>query len=172
MSNLIIRNANPEEFDAIGKLMVDAYSALEGFPNAKEIPEYFDTLANIGRLTERPHTELIVAINSHEEVLGAVLYISNPKYYGVSKLDMNFTATSAFRLLAVSNYTRGLGVGRSLINACIEKAKKANHKQLIIHSTEFMVAARAIYAKLGFIRFDDIDFEQDGVEVFGYQLGL
>ena len=101
-----------------------------------------------------------------------MIYISNPKYYGVTKLNMDYPKTSAFRLLAVSGNASGLGVGKSLISSCIDKAKKANHKQVIIHSTKSMVTARSMYSKLGFKRFEEIDFVQDGLEVFGYKLDL
>ena len=172
MSDIFIRNALPEEFSAIGKIMVEAYSSLHDFPKADELPQYYDNLANIGTLTEHPQTELLIAVNQNNEVLGGVLYISDLKYYGVTKLNMEYPKTSAFRLLAVSVNTSGLGVGKSLIFACIDKAKKADHKQLIIHSTKSMAIARAIYTKLGFKRFEEIDFIQDNVEVFGFKLDL
>jgi len=45
-----VRNAMPGEFDEIGKLMVKAYSQLEGFPKESEQPNYYKMLANIGSL--------------------------------------------------------------------------------------------------------------------------
>ena len=36
----IVRNAIPDEFEEIGKLMVQVYSYLEGFPNKSEQPDY------------------------------------------------------------------------------------------------------------------------------------
>lgn len=172
MTNLIIRNVRPTEFGTIGKLMVDVYSGLEGFPSPEEQPKYYDALANIGRFTEQPHTQLIIATNSSSEILGAVLYFSDLNYYGASALKMNYPNSSAFRLLAVSRKARGLGIGKKLIHECINKAKKENHKQLVIHSTESMVTARRIYSKLGFKRFTEIDFIQDGLEVYGFKLNL
>jgi len=54
MSNqeYIIRNAKPNEFEEIGKLMVRVYSQLEGFPKESEQPDYYNMLANIGELTK------------------------------------------------------------------------------------------------------------------------
>ena len=46
-----IRNANPSEFEALGKLMVLVYSQLEGFPKPDEQPAYYNMLTNIGEFT-------------------------------------------------------------------------------------------------------------------------
>jgi hypothetical protein len=42
-----IRNAKPEEFEEIGKLMVQVYSQLDGFPKESEQPNYYKMLANV-----------------------------------------------------------------------------------------------------------------------------
>lgn len=43
---LKIRNAKPEEFAYVCKLMVKVYSQLEGFPKESEQPEYYRMLLN------------------------------------------------------------------------------------------------------------------------------
>ena len=80
--NFTIRNAHPSEFEQIGQLMVNVYSHLEGFPNAEEQTSYYEMLANIGALTEKPGTELLVAISEKGQIGGAVVYFSDMKYYG------------------------------------------------------------------------------------------
>ncbi len=54
-----VRNARPEEFAEIGKLMVRVYSQLDGFPKETDQPAYYDMLGNIGELTKNPGTELL-----------------------------------------------------------------------------------------------------------------
>jgi hypothetical protein len=46
-----IRNANPDEFEEIGKLMVQVFLQLERFSKASDQPEYYNMLASIGALT-------------------------------------------------------------------------------------------------------------------------
>ena len=46
-----IRDARPEEFEAIGKLMISVYAQLEGFPTPAEQPSYYEMLANVGAFT-------------------------------------------------------------------------------------------------------------------------
>ena len=167
-----IRNAKPSDFKAIGKLMVDVYSGLEGFPKADEQPQYYKTLANIGDFTQKPGVELLAAISPEDEILGAVLYFGDIQHYGAGGTVTQEKNASGFRLLAVDPSARGLGIGRALTVACIEKARGKNHGQVIIHSTAYMKVAWKMYEKLGFERSEDLDFKQEDLQVYGFRLQL
>ncbi len=67
-----IRNAKPEEFMTIGKLMVKVYAQLEGFPKESEQPQYYEMLLNVGQLTQKDNTELLVALADENKVVGAL----------------------------------------------------------------------------------------------------
>ena len=167
-----IRLAREKEFQSIGKLLVKVYSKLKGFPSQNEQPEYYQLLLNIGEVTEKPHTELVVALNEEKQIMGAVVYFSDMSYYGSGGTATQEKNASGFRLLAVDPKFRGMGVGKRLTVACIEKAKKDNNRELIIHSTEFMKVAWAMYEKLGFKRSKDLDFMQQNLPVYGFRLKL
>ena len=167
-----IRNAKPEEFADIGKLMVRVYSQLEGFPKESEQPEYYRMLLNVGELTEQDHTELLAAITDDKIVVGAVLYFSDLENYGSGGSITKIKNVSGFRLLAVDPDARGKGIGKLLSKECINRAKKHNHKQLFIHSTESMKVAWGMYERLGFLRYEEIDFMQEELPVFGFKLDL
>ncbi len=168
----IIRNASPSEFHQIGQLMVEVYSGLEGFPKADQQPSYYQTLANIGEFTKNPDTELLIAVSDTNTILGGVLYFGDMQYYGSGGLAPSINNASGFRLLAVSTSARGLGVGKALSIECITKAKGKGHKQVLIHSTKFMKPARHMYKKLGFKRYQELDFNQSGLSVHGFRLNL
>ncbi|HNP32511.1 MAG TPA: GNAT family N-acetyltransferase [Flavobacterium sp.] len=173
MSNQhIIRNAKPSEFKAIGKLMVDAYSQLDGFPKPEEQPAYYKMLLNISDLTKKPATELLVAVDSDENLLGGVVYFSDMQYYGSGGTATQEKNAAGFRLLAVNPDARGLGIGKLLTEACIQKAKGANLSQMIIHSTKAMQTAWKMYENIGFKRSEDLDFLQGELPVFGFRLLL
>ncbi len=169
---LIIRNARPEEFEEVGKLMVNVYSQLEGFPDKFEQPEYYELLLNVGNFTKKNNTELLVAILNENKVAGAVVYFSDLKNYGSGGTITGIQNASGFRLLAVDPDERGKGIGKLLSKACIERAISHNQKELYIHSTASMNIAWGMYERLGFVRCKEIDFFQGELSVYGFKLAL
>ncbi|UOK41779.1 MULTISPECIES: GNAT family N-acetyltransferase [Flavobacterium] len=167
-----IRNAKPGEFAEIGKLMVQVYSQLEGFPKESEQPNYYKMLANIGDLTNNPGTELLVAVSQDNEIAGGVVFFNDMKYYGSGGTATKEVNSAGFRLLAVSPKERGNGVGKLLTVECIEKAKNKKLNQVIIHSTKAMAIAWKMYENIGFKRSEDLDFMQGELPVFGFKLTL
>jgi GNAT superfamily N-acetyltransferase len=168
----IVRNANPSEFEEIGKLMVHVYSQLEGFPKESEQPDYYKMLANVGELTNKPETEILVAISKEGKITGAVVYFGDMKYYGSGGTATTEQNAGGFRLLAVDPLYRGQGIGKLLTNECIRKVKDKKLKQMIIHTTMAMQTAWKMYEKLGFKRSEDLDFMQGQLPVFGFRLVL
>lgn len=167
-----IRKAKPEEFANIGQLMVDVYSQLEGFPKENEQPNYYEMLRQIGNLTSKPSTELLVAVETNGKIKGSVVYFGDMQYYGSGGTATKEKNAAGFRLLAVANDSRGLGIGKMLTATCIEKAKQQNQKQIIIHTTAAMHVAWNMYEKFGFKRSEDLDFMQGQLPVFGFRLLL
>jgi GNAT superfamily N-acetyltransferase len=167
-----VRNARPREFEEIGKLMVRVYSQLEGFPKESEQPNYYKMLANIGDLTNKPETELLVAVSSDGKISGGMVYFSDMKYYGSGGTATKELNASGFRLLAVDFTARGNGIGKLLTNECIRKTKEKNLGQVIIHSTKAMKTAWKMYESMGFKRSEDLDFMQGELPVFGFRLQL
>ena len=168
----IVRNAHTSEFEAIGKLMIEVYSRLEGFPQLTEQPAYYQLLANVGSLTLKPQTELLVAVSPEGKVAGAVVYFGDMKQYGsggTATLEQN---SAGFRLLVVSPPFTGQGIGKLLTYECMGKAKVQKHAQLIIHTTKAMQVAWKMYEKIGFKRSEDLDFMQGELPVFGFRLLL
>ena len=167
-----VRNAMPDEFGEIGKLMVQVYSQLEGFPKESEQPSYYKMLANIGELTNKPETELLVAVSSDDKISGGVVYFGDMKYYGSGGTATKEQNACGFRLLAVDPSTRGQGIGKLLTNECVRKAKAKKVRQMIIHTTKAMQTAWKMYEDLGFIRSEDLDFMQGELPVYGFRLLL
>jgi len=63
------------------------------------------------------------------------------------------------RLLAVDPGARGRGVGRRLVEACVQVARQAGKDVATLHTTEQMVAAQRIYRSVGFRRDQSRDVE-------------
>ncbi len=168
---VIIREAKEHEFETIGSLMVAVYSNLDGFFDPEEQPKYYQMLQNVGELTKQPHTKLYVAVVK-EQIAGAVIYFSDMSVYGSGGTATQIKNASGFRLLAVDSAFRGQGIGNIMINACINQAKADQNQQMIIHTTEAMKIAWGMYERIGFERYVDIDFSQQGFPVYGFKLEL
>ncbi|MEW7291173.1 GNAT family N-acetyltransferase [Aquimarina sp. 2304DJ70-9] len=169
-NNPIVRDALPEEFLEVGELMVKVYSQLKGFPSKDEQPSYYEMLADVGSLTKKPLTRLLVALSEDGKIAGAVVYFGDMKHYGSGGTATKERNASGFRLLAVDPVARGKGIGRILTEACLQIAKDEKQNQMIIHSTKAMQVAWKMYENMGFKRSKDLDFVQGALLVFGFRL--
>jgi ribosomal protein S18 acetylase RimI-like enzyme len=168
---MIIREAQPRELDALGQLMVSVYSNIAGFPGPDEQPEYYARLANIGELVGQVDTQLLVAVDG-EALLGGVVYFASMTRYGTTSTAAQETGASSFRWLAVAQAARGLGVGKALVNHCIDLARQHGNRQVIIHTTTAQHIAWGMYEAMGFVRSPDLDFSQGELSVHGFRLAL
>jgi GNAT superfamily N-acetyltransferase len=167
-----IRDARPDEFKAIGQLMVDVYSNLDGFPKPDEQPAYYELLANIGGITQKPKARLLVAVSRETDIEGAVVYMGDMAHYGSGGTATQEKDAAAFRLLSVAPAARGRGLGKLLSNVCIELARDEGYQQMIIHTTDAMKPAWKMYEKIGFKRSEDLDFLMEGFPVYGFRMPL
>ena len=166
---MVIREALPAEHAALGRVMIAAYSTLEGFADHDAHPEYFALMANIGRLAGQPGIQLLVAENEGE-LVGGVVYFAELGQYGVELAEAD---TSAFRLLTVAPAARGLGIGKALAVHCVELARGRRHRQVIIHTSPPMAIAWPMYERMGFLRAPELDFiAPTGIPISGFRLAL
>jgi ribosomal protein S18 acetylase RimI-like enzyme len=170
--DMTIRDARPDEFDALGRLLVEVYSTLDGFPTPAEQPHYYELLANVGRFADKPGARVLVAVSAHGDLVGGVVYFGDMAQYGSGGTATSIQDASGIRLLAVDPRHRSIGAGRALTNACIRLAREAGRAQVILHTTQAMQVAWRLYERLGFERCEDLDFSQQDLRVFGFRLGL
>jgi pimeloyl-ACP methyl ester carboxylesterase/GNAT superfamily N-acetyltransferase len=168
---LVIREARSDEYEAIGRMMVAVYSSLDGFPSPRTQPEYYELLERIGEQTAKPGAKLLVALEK-ERIAGAVVFYADMGAYGSGGTAAAEKDAAGFRFLAADPEARGRGVAKALVEHCIEAARAAGRRRLVIHSTAAMKAARAIYMARGFKSAPDLDFVQGSMPVYGFRLEL
>jgi len=167
-----IRDIRADEYDQLGSIMVDVYSALEGFPKAEEQLEYYEMLKKVGKFSENPETRVLIAHSPENGVLGGIIYYSDMAQYGSGGSATSERNSSGIRLLGVRSDIRGAGIGKALATRCIDLAKDSNNEQIILHTTKAMKVAWSMYDKLGFKRSGDLDFLQGDLPVFGFRYKL
>jgi GNAT superfamily N-acetyltransferase len=83
-------------------------------------------------------------------------------------------SVAKLRLLLVEPRVRGAGLGTRLVEECIAFAREAGYRKLVLWTHANLLAARAIYTKLGFRKVKSEPHRQFGVPVVGeyWQLSL
>jgi len=71
------------------------------------------------------------------------------------------------RLLLVEPHARGKGIGQRLVQECIDFARGAGYKKLVLWTQSNLTAARAIYAALGFRKMRSEPHREFGVPLVG-----
>ena len=162
MSDCTIRLAREDELEAIASLIVDAYAEYAAHMSPDAWSTFANEIANVrGRIND---AELFVA-ESDGRIVGAVTMFSG--WRGAQE------GTAGVRLLSVPPENRGSGVGRTLMEACIEQARQAGKSRIVLTTTQEMAIARDLTESLGFLRDPGLDHEPaPGVRYRGYALTL
>lgn len=164
--NYTIRDARPDEYDAMLEVALAAYEQYTSL--MPHWTMYRDHL--IATMTNDDRAERIVAAQNNQIIGGVLLYPSAPHHVAP-------TAQAApwpeLRLLAVAPWTRGIGVGRALLEECIARARRSGASAIGLHTEDVMAVAQRMYVQRGFVRSPEHDFSpSDGVLVKGYRLDL
>ena len=155
-----IRPVRPPEFDRVGDLVVDAYAAMF------DLGDYEEELRHVGHRSR--HAEVIVAVLDGS-VAGTVTYVPGLGHYAEGE-DPD---ASWIRMLAVDPAFRGQGIGAALVEWCVRRARASGRRRIILHTTDAMTDAQRMYARLGFIRAADLDWQPDDeLWLRGYRMEL
>ena len=85
-----------------------------------------------------PKRERIWIAESHGEQIGSVMIVDGGK--GVAKL----------RLLLVEPKARGKGIGKQLVNECIDFSKRNSYRKITLWTQSILKEARHLYSNAGF----------------------
>jgi len=83
-------------------------------------------------------------------------------------------ATARLRILLVDPAARGHGLGKQLVQTCVDFARGAGYRRMVLWTNDPLVAARKIYLDLGFRLTAEHPHHSYGVDLIGqdYELTL
>ncbi|HVI34658.1 MAG TPA: GNAT family N-acetyltransferase [Gaiellales bacterium] len=160
-----VEAVDPSEYTALGDLTVRAYRALPG--NALS-PEYAAVLADVAGRARA--AEVLVVREADGSLLGGVTYVADE---GNPYAEFAGADAAAFRMLAVDPAAQGRGVGKAMVQACIDRARRDGKRRLTLMTTGSMDAAHHLYGHLGFRRTPESDMiVESGLRLMAYELNL
>jgi ribosomal protein S18 acetylase RimI-like enzyme len=167
-SSVVIREATPADFGVIGELTVAAYAPVHP---AEHDTDYLDEMRDVAAWT-RVGTVYVAEDRSTGEITGAVRYVPGPEA-GPPFAERERDGEAGFRMLAVAPEAQGRGIGRALVEACIARARADDRHGLVLLTLPSMVAARALYEKLGFRRAPERDWSvSEAIDLKAWTLEL
>ena len=159
---LAVYPAGPGDFDRIADLSVRVYVggglASEG---------YTSDLADVAGRASR--AELLVVRDDNGHVVGSVALVLSGDFGEVTTSDEE----AAFRMLVVDPAAQGRGLGTLLVTTCLDRARAAGKRRMVIATGTRMTAAQRLYERLGFTRLPERDWSPiPGVDLLAYALDL
>jgi ribosomal protein S18 acetylase RimI-like enzyme len=161
-SPLTVEPARPDDYPRIAQLTVDVYVG-----GGLATPAYAPELADVAGRAEQ--AELLVVRDADGRVVGSVALVLTGDFGNVITSEEE----AAFRMLVVDPEVQGRGVGELLVTTCLERARAAGKRRVVISTDPLMTTAHRLYERLGFTRLPERDWcPHPGVELLVYCLEL
>jgi ribosomal protein S18 acetylase RimI-like enzyme len=162
-----VRPVAPDEHREAGRVTARAYEA-EGSERASSNADYLDRVADVA--TRSLHAVVLGAFEDGR-ILGTVTLEVDGRIPGGHPRPPLAEDQAHVRMLGVSPEAQRRGIGRRLMAATIEHARRAGKRRITLETTETMVAAQRLYEAMGFRRGPDLMYD-DGFRLRTYQLAL
>jgi putative acetyltransferase len=130
----IIQAANPADFQ-LAKDLILAYVSWLGFDLSFQ--NFDKELQSITETYSAPNGGVFVAFH-------------NDKAVGVAGIKRFNTTDCEVKRMFVHADSRGLGIGKLLLSACIGLAEKLNYECVKLDTADYMHAAIKLYTEIGF----------------------
>lgn len=162
---LEISPVRPEEYEAVGRIVIETYRAL-GFTIH---PEYGEELVDVARRAADPNVVVLVArLDGRPVGHAAVVVGPSPMSDHAEPLE------SSLRMVAVTPSVQGQGVGRALVIQAMEVSRRAGRPVMRLYTQGIMTTAQRMYESLGFRRVPERDawIERHHLQLLAYELEL
>jgi ribosomal protein S18 acetylase RimI-like enzyme len=147
-----LRDARPADRRAVRGVLLAAYREYAAVLPPAVFGNY---LQNLLDLDARGGTARLLVAEHARRVVGTVTFYDDADDEGLGWPS----GWAGLRALGVDPDARRLGVGRTLVQACLRRAEAAGAGVLCLHSAGFMTAAVRLYEAMGFRRAPAYDFD-------------
>lgn len=135
-----IRDFKTEDSQFVNELALKAFLQYQHqYSDWKNLSKKISDMSSLAN-----NSELIVAV-LEEKLIGAVAYVSAGK-----SSEFFSPEWPVMRMLVVDPNYRGIGVGKTLTEACIARAIRDDADCIALHTSPIMEIALKIYLKMGF----------------------
>ena len=153
-TQVLIRPATAADVDALRAVIARANESFRGLVGESLFASYLASAMDVERRLEEGE---VLAADLDGETIGTITFYRDA---GNEGMPVRFPhGTAGIRATAVDPVARGRGIGRAMVDACIDRAVQARASGVGLHTATFMVAAVAIYERCGFVRTPRYDFE-------------
>ena len=151
-----IRPATTDDLDTVRGVIERAN---EPFRGAAGVPDSFFAgyLASATDVQGRAGDGEVLVAELDGRIVGSITFYLDANDEGAPSTFP--PGTAGIRATAVEPRAQGLGIGRALVDACVDRAADAGATSLALHTAEFMGAAIALYERAGFRRVPAYDFQ-------------
>jgi ribosomal protein S18 acetylase RimI-like enzyme len=157
-----VEPAVPADFPRIAELTAGVYRE-EGYADERYLVQLRDVAARAEQ------AELLVARTGPDAVVGSVALVLDGEFGEVLAGDDE----AGFRMLVVAPGVRGAGVGELLVRTCLDRARAAGKRRVVISTDPRMTSAHRLYERLGFRRLPERDWSpMAGVDLLVYAVDL
>ena len=154
---MLVRYAQEEELEAVGRLTVAAYG--------DQVSDRYAVAVGDAAARAR-EAQLLVCVDHTGRLMGTATFVDGPgRWHEIAAPD-----EAEFRMLAVERYARGHGAGTALIRRMLQLTGELGKRRLVCSSAREMTAAHRLYERLGFKRAPDRDWSPaDGVTLMAFE---
>ena len=164
---LEIRPLRPEEHEEAGRITASAYRAFDSgaaSPNS-------DYLTRVADVPTRAEHALVLGAFEGGRVLGTVTVELTDQIPGGHPRPPLAGDQAHVRMLGVDPEVQRRGVGRALMEASLDQARRTGKRRVTLETTVAMLPAQRLYESMGFHRGPDQVYE-DGFRLRTYELEL
>ena len=145
------RPAQARELREIAALFAPALEPYRGSGSDWILDPYLAELVDVNR--RFAESEVLVAEHGGR-IVGTIAFYADVRVEGWSNLPAGW---AGFRALAVAPRMRRVGIGKALVQRCIERTRDVGAETLGIHTISVLTDAVRLYERLGFVRCPEFD---------------